>query len=120
MSKDLKDEIIRLHAHVCSGLADPVRILILYSLSSEKFNVTELSRSLDIPQPTISRHLKVLRDRDMVNAERDGQSVFYTLSDSRIIEALNLLRGMLADSLENQGILAQTATQTIINKEPTK
>jgi ArsR family transcriptional regulator len=118
VSKDLRDEIIRLHAHVCSGLADPVRILILYSLSKSKYNVTELSRSLDIPQPTISRHLKVLRDRNMVNAERDGQSVFYSLGDARIIDALDLLRGVLADNLESQGVLAQSATQSIINKEP--
>ena len=91
MSKTLRDEINRLHAHVCSGLADPIRILILYRLANAKLNVTELSNTLEVPQPTISRHLKVLRDRDMVQAEREGQSVFYTLSDYRIIDALDLL-----------------------------
>jgi len=109
MSKTLKDEINRLHAHVCSGLADPIRILILYRLAHAKLNVTELSNTLDVPQPTISRHLKVLRDRDMVRAEREGQSVFYTLSDYRIIDALDLLRSVLAGSLESQGALAQSA-----------
>jgi len=108
MSKTLRDEINRLHAHVCSGLADPIRILILYRLANAKFNVTELSNTLEIPQPTISRHLKVLRERDMVQAEREGQSVFYTLSDNRIIDALDLLRGVLAGSLESQGALAQS------------
>lgn len=108
MSRDLKDEINRLHAHVCSGLADPIRILILYRLASAKYNVTELSNTLEIPQPTISRHLKVLRDRDMVRAEREGQSVFYTLSDYRIINALDLLRSVLAGSLESQGALAKS------------
>ncbi len=109
MSKTLKDEINRLHAHVCSGLADPIRILILYRLANAKLNVTELSNTLDVPQPTISRHLKVLRDRDMVRADREGQSVFYTLSDYRIIDALDLLRSVLAGSLESQGALAQSA-----------
>jgi len=109
MSKTLKDEINRLHAHVCSGLADPIRILILYRLANAKLNVTELSNTLDVPQPTISRHLKVLRDRDMVRADREGQSVFYTLSDFRIIDALDLLRSVLAGSLESQGALAQSA-----------
>jgi ArsR family transcriptional regulator len=113
LSKDLRDEINRLHAHVCSGLADPIRILILYSLSEAKFNVTELSKSLDIPQPTVSRHLKVLRDRDIVRSEREGQSVYYTLSDHRIIDALDLLRGVLADNLESQGILAQSVASSI-------
>lgn len=108
MRNDLRDEINRLHAHVCSGLADPIRILILYSLVDAKFNVTELARNLEIPQPTVSRHLKVLRDRDMVRADREGQSVYYSISDTRIIDALNLLRGVLAGSLESQGALAQS------------
>ena len=110
MTNPLRDEIIRLHAHVCSGLADPIRILILYSLSEKRFNVSELASSLEIPQPTISRHLKVLRDRNMVKAERDAQSVYYSITDKRIIEALNLMRGVLAENLESQGMLAQSAS----------
>ena len=117
MNKDLRDEINRLHAHVCSGLADPIRILILYSLAGSKFSVTELAKTLDIPQPTISRHLKVLRDRDIVAAEREGQSVIYSLRDHRIIEALELLRGVLAGNLENQGILAQSAAGSPITEQ---
>jgi ArsR family transcriptional regulator len=109
----LRDEIIRLHAHVCNGLADPIRILILYSLAESKSNVTDLAKSLDIPQPTISRHLKVLRDRNMVTSAREGQSVFYTVTDARIIEALDLLRGVLAENLESQGALAQSAAAPI-------
>jgi len=46
---------------------------------------------LNISEPT-SRHLKVLRERSMVNHERDGVHVYYSLADQRIIEALDLLR----------------------------
>jgi ArsR family transcriptional regulator len=112
VNKTLKDEINRLHAQVCSGLADPNRILILYKLAEEPHNVSDLASTLEIPQPTISRHLKVLRERGMVHAERDGQSVFYSLADRRIIKALDLLRAILADSLEEQVELARTATET--------
>ena len=109
MAKNLKEEITSLHAHVCSGLADPIRIMILYSLAEKEYNVTELATTLEVPQPTISRHLTVLRDRSMVTARRDGQAVFYNLTDQRIIQALDLLRGLLADTLKNQSILAQNA-----------
>ncbi|HSG26019.1 MAG TPA: metalloregulator ArsR/SmtB family transcription factor [Anaerolineales bacterium] len=117
MAKSLKDEINRLHAQVCSGLADPNRILILYTLAIAPHNVSELATSLEIPQPTVSRHLKVLRERNMVHADRDGQSVYYSLADDRIIQALDLLRGMLADSLENQVDLARTASETLRSNE---
>ncbi|NIW49404.1 MAG: metalloregulator ArsR/SmtB family transcription factor, partial [Gammaproteobacteria bacterium] len=63
MAKSLRDEINKLHAQVCSGLADPNRILILYKLAEAPHNVSDLASSLEIPQPTVSRHLKVLRER---------------------------------------------------------
>jgi ArsR family transcriptional regulator len=62
-------------------------------------NVTELATALAMPQPLVSRHLKILRDRGMVSAERIGPAVRYTLSDPRLIEALDLLRSALRDIL---------------------
>jgi len=106
MAKDLKKEINQLHAHVCSGLADPNRILILYTLAEAPSNVSDLAESLETPQPTVSRHLKVLKDRGMVSSERQGQSVIYRVADNRIIKALDILREVLRDTLESQVSLA--------------
>ncbi|MBE9524275.1 MAG: winged helix-turn-helix transcriptional regulator [Chloroflexi bacterium] len=104
-------EINQLHAQVCSGLADPNRILILYTLAERPYNVSELAEVLDIPQPTVSRHLKILRERGMVFFKREGQAVYYFLADVRVIEALDLLRAMLANGLQNQGELAQSVRE---------
>lgn len=106
MNLTRKDEIVQLHAQFCSALSDASRLLILYTLSDGPLNVTELAEQLEIPQPTISRHLKVLRERGMVLAQREGPAVIYRLGDARIIQALDLLRQMMADNLRNQ--LART------------
>ena len=111
MSQDLREEITYLHAGVCSGLADPNRILIIYALAAGPQNVSELAAGLELPQPTVSRHLKVLRERRMVSAQRQGQSVYYSLADQRIIQALDILRAFMADVLENQVALARTASE---------
>lgn len=95
MDEKLEQEIIELHSGICSALADPKRIMILYTLAQGPRNVTELSEELGLPQPTTSRHLKVLRERDMVNTERSGSSVIYTLADDKLIRALDLLRDVL-------------------------
>lgn len=108
MDNELREEITRLHAQVCSGLADTNRILILYTLNENSLNVSELSETLGLPQPTTSRHLKILRERGMVVSERDAQSVYYTLSDARIIQALDLLRDVLSDKLEAQAQLVHS------------
>ncbi len=113
MDNKLREEVNNLHAQVCGGLADPNRILILYTLAERPHSVSELSEALGLPQPTTSRHLKTLRERGMVAAEREGQSVIYSLADHRIIQALDLLRAFLADSLGSQVALAQTASQGI-------
>jgi len=110
---DLRSEINKLHAQICSGHADPTRILILYTLREKSYNVSELSEMLELPQPTVSRHLKVLRERRMVIAKREGQAVYYSLGDERIIEALDLLRAVLASSLQDQSELAESVHQDI-------
>jgi DNA-binding transcriptional ArsR family regulator len=95
MDERLEREIIELHNGVCSALSDPKRIMILYTLADGPRNVTELSEELRLPQPTTSRHLKVLRERDLVSTERCGTTVIYTLADPQLIQALELLRSVL-------------------------
>jgi DNA-binding transcriptional ArsR family regulator len=103
----LEREVNLLHANICQALADPKRILILYALSEGPMNVTELTEALDVPQPTVSRHLKVLRERHLVSTEREGTSVRYSLSDARVIEALDTMRAVLLGGLTQQARLAQ-------------
>jgi DNA-binding transcriptional ArsR family regulator len=106
MDERLEQEITQLHGGVCSALADPTRIRILYCLSEHSCNVTEMSEELGIPQSTASRHLKVLRERDLVETEREGTSVIYTLRDRRLIDALDLLRAVVREVNERRlGIL---------------
>ncbi len=107
MNNVLETEVVQLHAQICAGLADPSRILILYELSQSPRNVTELATNLNMPQPLVSRHLKVLRERGMVVTERRGTMVEYSLADKRLIEALDLLRAVLRDSLAKGAELAE-------------
>ena len=114
MDEHLRDEVTRLHANVCSALGDPNRILIIYALNERSLNVGELAEILGASQPTISRHLKTLREGGIVHAQRNGQSICYSIADMRVVQALDLLRGVLADALETRGNLAQVANRTII------
>ncbi len=107
----LQEEDHQLHANLCSGLADPLRILILYALAEKKCHVNELAEDLGVPQPTVSRHLKTLRERGLVDARRDGQYIHYQLADERVIDALDLLRAVMADNLKEQAEIALAATQ---------
>jgi ArsR family transcriptional regulator len=111
VDQTLVEEVSLLHAQMCQGLADPTRILILYYLADSPRRVTELAEMLEARQPTVSHHLKVLRDRGLVTATREGNAVRYDLRDRRIIEALDLLRAVMADMLADQARLVSAATQ---------
>jgi ArsR family transcriptional regulator len=108
MDESLEREVILLHANVCQGLSDPKRILMLYALRDRPMHVHELAEALHVPQPTVSRHLKVLRERQLVEAKREGPSVLYSLADERVIDALDILRSVLLGALSRQGLLAET------------
>lgn len=90
-----QDELVRLHADLCSGLADPIRIGILYALRDGEANVTDIVQQLNLPQSTVSRHLSILRAANLVRSNRQGQNNYYQLTDARVVEALDLLRAVL-------------------------
>ena len=96
------EELNLLHEHVCSALGDPKRLQILYALAEAPRRVSALAEDLDTPQPTISRHLAILRQRALVNSERHGVAVTYSLADPRIISVLDMMRLLLRDALDRQ------------------
>ena len=109
MDAQLAQEIDLLYNRICHALGDPKRLLILYALARQPRYVSELAEELNIPQPTVSRHLKVLRERCLVAASREGAAVYYALVDERVIQALDLLRAVVRDRLLEQARLAEFA-----------
>jgi DNA-binding transcriptional ArsR family regulator len=108
IDQKLEKEIGMLHNRICHALADPKRILILHLLSENPRLVNELAEMLEVPQPTVSRHLSVLRERGLVDAEREGTAIRYTLADHRIIDALDLMRAILNTQLTDSIDLAKS------------
>ena len=75
---------------VYAALADPTRLRILSLLSDDEICVCHLHASLDVPQPTASRHLAYLRKSGLVEARRDGVWMHYKLAaiDNPVVAAV--------------------------------
>jgi ArsR family transcriptional regulator, arsenate/arsenite/antimonite-responsive transcriptional repressor len=69
---------------IFKAVADPNRIRILKMLQQKKMCVCELSAVLGITQPSVSRHLSMLRDAGLVRDERDSQWINYELCGEKI------------------------------------
>ena len=107
VNQTLKEEVIQLEADFCAALSDPTRIFILYALNESPLNVTQLTHELGLPQPTISRHLKVLRERGLVFSQRQGTVLTYHLTDQRVIQAMDLLRSVMRARLTQRAGLVE-------------
>jgi ArsR family transcriptional regulator, arsenate/arsenite/antimonite-responsive transcriptional repressor len=74
------------------ALADPTRVAIVNRLSSaDEVCVCDLNGAFDLSQPTISHHLRILREAGLVEASRRGTWAYYRL----VPEAVGALRGTL-------------------------
>lgn len=110
-TKPLQQELELFHAEICQALADSTRIALLYELSDGPKNVSQLVEAVGQPQPSVSRHLKTLRDRGMVRTDRRGGFVYYSLADERIVQALDLLRDAMGQILAERERLARALRQ---------
>ena len=73
------------------ALADPTRVSIVNRLANgEECCVCDLTDAFELSQPTISHHLRILRDAGLVEAERRGTWAYYRL----VPEAIDDLRGV--------------------------
>lgn len=89
-----------MHAEICKTLGSPVRIEILDSLRDGEKTVGQISQELGLRQANISQHLGVLRQRRVVTTRKEGTSVFYGVSNPKIIQACRLMREVLLEQLK--------------------
>ena len=82
-----------------SALTDPVRCRVLLLLEEHELTVGELCSVLQLPQSTVSRHLKTLGEAGWVVSRRDGTSHYYSLPDSVEGSALPQLWSIVRDEI---------------------
>lgn len=86
-------EDLRAHAAVVArALADPKRLCVLERLADGERSVSDLSRDVGCHVPNMSQHLAVLRSAGLVTSRRQGSTVFYRLTDQRVLDAYELLQ----------------------------
>ncbi len=82
------------YAAISRALADAKRLCVLEALSEGERSVSDLSREASCQVPNMSQHLAVLRSAGLVESRRDGSTVYYRLTDPRILEAYRLIKSV--------------------------
>ncbi|HEY9518537.1 MAG TPA: metalloregulator ArsR/SmtB family transcription factor, partial [Gemmatimonadales bacterium] len=82
-----------------SALADPIRGRILLALERQELTVREVQAALQLPQSTVSRHLKVLADHGLVVTRSEGTSNWYRMPARELDPAVGRLWLAVRDDL---------------------
>ena len=96
-----------------TDLADATRCRILLALESHELTVGELCAALQLPQSTVSRHLKILTDEAWLATRADGTSRWYSIStklDSAAASLWQIVRAPLAETASADQDLARVAS----------
>lgn len=87
---NIKDELLEENgidklARIYKALGDPSRLKIIYVLSKSPLCVCDIATLLDMTQSSISHHLRMLRDLNLVKFRKDGKLVIYSLDDDHVL-----------------------------------
>ena len=82
---------------IFKALSDSTRFKIFFLVSRKTLCVNELVNLLQISQPAVSQHLKVLKQANLVRAERKGYWMHYSVNQRKVKTFLNELMGLLRE-----------------------
>lgn len=100
--------LFAMHADMCQALANPHRLAIMYSLKDGEKCVGDIGVELGISVQNVSQHLRILKERLLVRSRKEGQTVYYSITNPKFVEACALIREALIEQhrAEGQSILA--------------
>jgi DNA-binding transcriptional ArsR family regulator len=87
----LSDKMLDLIARRFRMLGEPFRLRILQELQSGEKTVNELVDALEGNQPNVSKHLQLLHEAGLVGRRREGNSIFYAISDPMVFKLCDLV-----------------------------
>lgn len=97
----LKDpKLVELQSAICKIMSNPRRVQILHLLEDGEKSVGELVELTGLRKAAVSQNLGLMRDRNLVQARRDGQKVFYSLKSQKLLTACNGMESLLKELIE--------------------
>ena len=84
------------------ALADPIRREILNLLKSGRLSAGEITNHFSVTPPSISRHLSVLMDADLIRDKREGKFIFYEINTSVLEETMLWIADLKGENSDAQ------------------
>ena len=92
MNNEYMKERLEKAARCLKVLAHPTRLMIIHLLGEGERSVQDLEKALGVSQSSISQHLNLLKDKEILESRRAAQQVFYRLRTPRLLELTAITR----------------------------
>lgn len=77
---------MKLRRDIFQAISDPTRRAILVLLTSQAMTAGAIASNFDVARPTISKHIQILNECDLVEANQQGREIYYTLKVDKMKE----------------------------------
>ena len=98
-----------MHAELCKAMANEHRQAILHTICSDEKCVGDLAAEIGISVHNVSQHLRVLKEQRLVASRKEGQTVYYRVTNQKFMEACALMRQALIEQHQERGESLQAA-----------
>jgi ArsR family transcriptional regulator len=113
MAEDLDEMACCMMGDFFTIFANATRMRIFCALQAGDQTVSQVAEHARIALPNASQHLRLMRDKGAVIADKRGQSVYYRIADPRFIQAALLIRQALLDGIHDRAkAVASPAPET--------
>ena len=104
----MEDQIYAYHAEMCQVFSHPKRLEAIDVLRDGEMSVSELAQKLGLPQGNLSQHLSMMKERHILLARKEGNLVYYRISNPKLLRCFDMMREMLFDQIKQDAALIET------------
>ena len=101
--------LFAMHADMCQALANQHRLAIMYALKDGEKCVGDIGAEVGISVQNVSQHLRILKERLLVRSRKEGQTVYYSVTNPKFVQACALIREALIEEHRADGERLQAA-----------
>lgn len=89
--KQIKGTDFSKEADIFKAIGHPVRLKIVFGLLMNECCVKDIWECMDLPQPLISQHLSLLKNKGIVTSTREGNKTIYRVDNPLVVKAIGLI-----------------------------
>jgi ArsR family transcriptional regulator, virulence genes transcriptional regulator len=101
--------LFTMHAEMCQALANQYRLAIMYALKDGEKCVGDIGTEVGISVQNVSQHLRILKERLLLRSRKEGQTVYYSVTNPKFVQACALIREALLEQHRAEGERLQAA-----------